>query len=70
MYTIHVVHVYVINCFNAKLFREILSVAPAVRFQYGLRCNDVGEYVTAAHFVISALERNSRLCVKWSPTEG
>ena len=26
------VHVYVINCFNGKLFRETVKVAPAVRF--------------------------------------
>ena len=26
------VHVYVINCFNGKLFRETVTVAPAVRF--------------------------------------
>ena len=68
MYSI--VHVYFINCFNAKLFREILTVAPAVRFQNGVRCNDVGQYVKATHFAISARERNSRLCVKCSPTGG
>ena len=66
MYTI--AHVYVINCFNAKLFREIRPIAPAVRFQYGVRSNNVGQYVTASHFAISA--RESRLCVKWSPTGG
>ena len=41
-------HVYVvINCLNAKLFRKTLPVAPAVRFKYGILCNDVGQYVTA-----------------------
>ena len=63
-------HVYVINCFNAKLFREILPVAPAVRFQYVVRCNDVGQYVTSTHFAISTRERNSIFCVKWSATGG
>ena len=56
--------------FDAKLFREILPVVPAVRFQYGGRCNNVGQYVTATHFAISARERNSRYCVNWSLTGG
>ena len=43
-------------------FWETLPVAPAVRFEYGVRCNDVGQYVTATHFSISARERYSRVC--------
>ena len=50
VYTI--AHVYVINCFNAKLFQETFSVAPAVRFEYSVRCHAVGQYVTATHFAI------------------
>ena len=45
VYTI--VHVYVINCFNAKLFRETFSVSPAVRFEYSVRCHAVGQYARA-----------------------
>ena len=57
-------------CFNAKLFRETLPVGPAVRFYYGVRCNDVGHYIIVTHFAISARERYSRLCVKWLSAEG
>ena len=55
------VYVYFINCFNAKLYRETLPVAPTVRFTAS---------VTATHFSISACETYSRLSVKWSPTGG
>ena len=66
MYSI--VHVYFINCFNAKLFRETLPVAPTVSFTASavMMC----QYVKATHFSISASERYNRLCVKWSPTGG
>ena len=47
------VHVYVINCFNAKLFRGALPVAPAMTCK---KCGPIN-YVTATHFAISARGR-------------
>ena len=57
-------------CFNAKLFQETVPVAPAVRFYYGVRCNDVANMLQRHILQCPPVKRYSRLCVKWSPTGG
>ena len=55
-------HVYFINCFNAKLYLETLPLAPTDCEIYGIRCDDVASMLQRHNFQFR-LGRDTADCV-------